>query len=151
MIPSATPVAVRAEKVVERHDRLVEDERPVGCGAHRGALGVRAAGLLERVLELAGRPQEASRGTGGEAAVCVGEEHDVGPDRLAHGGEPLGIGLGCRPDLDLETAVSLGDELARERHRLVERQHGDDVVERDGVAEAAAERLAQADGPPPGQ
>ena len=137
------PVAVRPQQVVERHDRLVEDERPVAGGPHRGALGVGAARLLERVLEVAGRPQEASRATRREGAVRVGEEHDVGADRVAHGGESLGVGLGSRADLDLEPAIALGHELAGERHRLVEREHGDDVVERDGLAEAGTERLAQ--------
>ena len=79
----------------------------------------------------------------GEGAVRVGEEHDVGADGIAHGGESLGVGLGSWPDLDLEPAVALGDELAREGHRLVEREHGDDVVERDRVAEARTECVAE--------
>ena len=83
------------------------------------------------------------RRTGGEGAVGVGEEHDVGADGVAHGREALGVGFGSGADLDLEAAVPLGHELARERHRLVERQHGDDVVERDGLAEPRTERLAQ--------
>ena len=137
------PVAMSPQQVVERHDRLVEDERPVARGPHRGALGVGAARLLERVLEVAGRPQEASRAARREGAVRIGEEHDVGADGVAHGCESLCVGLGIRADLDLEPAIALGDELAGERHRLVEREHGDDVVERDGLAEAGTERLAQ--------
>ena len=125
------PVAVSAQEVVQRHDRLVENERPVARGPHRGALGVGAARLLERVLEVAGRAEEAPCTARGEGAVCVGEEHDVGADGIAHGGEPLGVGLGSGADLDLEPAVALGDELARQGHGLVEREHGDDVVERD--------------------
>ena len=91
--PVGDALAVSPEKVVERHDRLVEHERAVGGRAHRGALGVRAARLLERVLELACGAEEAPRGAGGEAPVRVGEEHDLGPDRLAHRREPLGVGL----------------------------------------------------------
>ena len=108
-----------AQEVVERHDRLVEHERPVGGAAHRGALGVGAAGLLEGVLEVAGRAQEAPCGAGREAAVRVGEEHDrrrPTASRTAASRSASASGVGA--DLDLEPAVALGDELARERDRL---------------------------------
>ena len=77
-------------------------------------MGVRATGLLEGVLEVTGRTQKASRTPRCEGAVRIGEEHDVGADGSAHSGESLGVGFGIWPDLDLETAVALGDELARQ-------------------------------------
>ena len=55
------PVALGPQEVVQRHDRLVEDERPVARGPYRCALGVGAARLLERVLEIPRCPQEAPR------------------------------------------------------------------------------------------
>ena len=106
-------------------------------------------GCSKRVLEVAGRPQEAACAAGGEGAVRVGEEHDLVTDGVAHRGEPLGVGLRDRADLDLEPAVPVGDELAGERDGLVHGRDRDDVVERDGVAEAGAERLAQRPARPP--
>ena len=91
--PVRDPVPVCPQQIVERDDRLVEHERAVARAAHRGALRVRAARLLEDVLEVAGRPQEAPCAAGREAAVRVGEEHDLVAHGVAHRREPLGVGL----------------------------------------------------------
>ena len=76
--PVGNPVAVRPQQVVERLDRLVEDAAGRWRAARRRTR--RSYGTAARMcIEVAGCPQEASRATGGEGAVRVGEQRDVGP------------------------------------------------------------------------
>ena len=111
--------------------------------SERPALRIGAARLLEHVVELAGRAQEAPRVGRGEGAVRVGVEHDVVAGEVAHRREPLRVGVRIYPDLDLDPVVALGEELPGERQRFFQRRDDHDVVERHGVAVPGAELLPQ--------
>ena len=131
VIPSATPLAVGAEQVVERHDRLVEHERPVGRGADRGALGVGAARLLEHVLELARGAEEAPRRAGGEGARWRRRRgrRRARPPRAPPRAARRRPRAPC-PTLTWRRRYPSATSSRASATASLERQHGDDVVER---------------------
>ncbi len=97
----------------QRVDRLVEHQRHRARVAHRAALLVRRARLLEPEVDAGRGAQEPARVGRGVEAVRVGEQRHRGADRVAHGGQPLGVALGVLAELDLEPPVAAADVVGR--------------------------------------
>ena len=136
-------VALRGQQRRQRVDALVEYERVRAVGAHRAAVLVRHARLLDRDLEVARVAQERARLPGRPGAVGVAEDHDVGCDRRAHGVHSLDILRRIGADLDLDAPVAGSDVRGRAPRHDVGRRLRDRAVELDGGAIAAAQVRAQ--------
>ena len=102
------------------------------------------------VFQLAAEPD---RMVCGEAAAGVAHQRHAGPDRLAHGGDPLDVFFHMRlPDPHLHTAEAFGDVAGGFLRQLVGRRRQPQAgagIDRDAVARGAqqvgdrlAERLA---------
>ena len=131
------------EQRVQRHDRLVEQQRHGTSRPHGRALLERRTWLLERVLRLARRAQEADRLRRRPAAVRVCDEPDGRAGGVTHCQQPLGIGVDVAAHLDLEPPVPGGGVAPCRGRRLLGRQRRDRPVELGRVAQAPAQRLAE--------
>src|SRR5215470_7178708 len=105
---SSTVTAIPRSTATSRISRArpTPPTRAVAVAAQRAAFPVGQAGLLHRVVEIAGRPEEAARLQRRPAAVGVGEEHDVLAHRGPHGGQALDVLVGVEADLHLDAPIA---------------------------------------------